>query len=84
MKRVLQRTCIGCLAKKPKQKLIRLVIKNRKVVVNSSGKTGGRGAYLCKQGRGIKQTCLKLAIKKNAFKKVFKEEINQTRLGQDG
>lgn len=77
MKRVPERTCIGCLAKKPKTKLIRLVVKRGKVVVDRTREAHGRGAYLCKRGRGISQSCLKQAIKKNAFKKTFREKINQ-------
>jgi len=77
MKRVPYRTCIGCLVKRPKSKLIRLVVKKGKIAVDAAGKTHGRGAYLCKRGRGISQTCLKLAKEKNAFKKTFKEKINQ-------
>lgn len=77
MKRVPERTCIGCLAKKPKSKLIRLVVKKRRMVVDQTEKTRGRGAYLCKRGQEISRACLKLAKKKNAFKKTFKEKVVQ-------
>jgi len=79
MKRVPQRTCIGCLIKKPKSKLIRLVVIEGQLVADSADKTHGRGAYLCKRGQGMSQICLKLAKEKNAFKKAFKEKISQTR-----
>lgn len=77
MKRIPKRTCIGCLSKRPKSKLVRLVVKKKKVVVDTAGKAHGRGAYLCKRGRGISQSCLKLAKEKNAFTKTFREKINQ-------
>lgn len=83
MKRVPQRTCIGCLARRPKNNLVRLVVKKRKVVVNSAGKTSGRGAYLCQKGHKVNKTCLELAIERNAFKKTFKEKIDPNHLKQN-
>lgn len=80
MKRVPKRTCVGCLTVKPKSKLMRLVVKKGEVVADSTGKARGRGAYLCRRGRGINKSCLKLAKEKDAFKKAFGKKINQTRL----
>jgi uncharacterized protein len=42
------RTCVACRTSRPKRELIRLVrTPGAAVVVDSSGKLNGRGAYLC-------------------------------------
>ncbi len=80
MKRVSQRTCLGCFKKQPKNKLRRLVVKNERLMVDLTGQAPGRGAYVCQKGRGINQACFKLAQEKNAFAKAFKKKIDFTRL----
>jgi predicted RNA-binding protein YlxR (DUF448 family) len=48
IKHIPQRTCVACRKVKAKRELIRLVyISDRGVEVDTSGKTPGRGAYLC-------------------------------------
>ena len=76
MKQGSKRTCIGCLSKQPKEKLVRLVLESGKVVMES-GITQGRGAYLCQNGQGISENCFNQAKKKNAFEKAFKAKISQ-------
>ena len=45
-----QRTCIACRKVKDKRDLIRVVrTPEGKVVLDPSGKTNGRGAYLCRE-----------------------------------
>ncbi len=45
-----QRTCIACREIKDKRELIRIVrTPERTVIVDSSGKANGRGAYVCRQ-----------------------------------
>ena len=59
MKRLPQRTCIGCNTKKDKKDLIRIVKnKNEEIKVDLTGKMDGRGTYICKQ-----EECLNKAIK---------------------
>jgi uncharacterized protein len=41
-----QRTCVGCRQVLPKKGLIRLVRTPEGVIIDPSGKTAGRGAYL--------------------------------------
>ena len=49
MKKIPLRTCIVSKEKLPKQELIRVVrTPNNEVIVDSSGKANGRGAYLKK------------------------------------
>ena len=48
MKKIPLRTCMGCNEKKPKKELIRIVKqKDGNVEVDQTGKTEGRGAYIC-------------------------------------
>ena len=65
-----QRTCIGCKTKKSKDELVRIIVDLKgNVVLDTEKSSKGRGAYLCKD----KSSCLEKAIKRNAFKYVFKK-----------
>lgn len=73
MKKAFQRTCIGCNEKRNKYNLIRIV-KNKKgeAVIDKTGKTDGRGAYICNNIE-----CLKKAEKINRLERVLKLKIDQ-------
>lgn len=59
VKKVPQRTCIGCKAVRPKKELIRIVrTPENEVLVDPTGKKSGRGAYSCPN-----LNCLELAFK---------------------
>lgn len=61
------RTCVGCKEVRPKEDLIRVVrTPQGEVLVDSSGKLAGRGAYLCP-----KSDCLKQALKKKAIQRTL-------------
>ena len=73
MKKVPQRTCMGCNAKKEKRELIRIVKdKENSVSVDLTGKKDGRGAYIC-----AKQECLDKAIKSNKLSRAFELVIDE-------
>lgn len=73
MKKVPERTCIGCGNTRPKNELIRIVRDNENnVFVDLTGKKNGRGAYICQS-----EDCLKKAIKSNRLAKMFEIDINQ-------
>lgn len=46
MRRIPQRTCVGCRLVLPKRQLIRLVRTPEGVMIDLTGKMAGRGAYL--------------------------------------
>jgi predicted RNA-binding protein YlxR (DUF448 family) len=46
VKHVPQRTCVGCRETLPKRSLIRLVRNSDGVMIDPTGKSPGRGAYL--------------------------------------
>ena len=73
MKKIPQRTCIGCNSKKDKKDLIR-VVKNKdgEISIDLTGKKDGRGIYLCKS-----EECLNKAIKNKRISRTFDMEIDQ-------
>ena len=59
MKKLPQRTCIGCNEKKDKKELIRIVVnKENEIKVDKTGKQDGRGTYICNN-----INCLEKAMK---------------------
>lgn len=74
MKRLPQRTCIGCNTKKDKKDLIRIVKnKNEQINIDITGKMDGRGIYICKN-----EECLNKAIKNKRISRTFEMEISNT------
>lgn len=72
MKKMPQRTCMGCNEKKDKKDLIRIVKNSsNEISVDTSGKQDGRGAYVCND---IK--CLERLIKSKRLEKVFEMKIS--------
>ncbi len=61
IKKVPERQCVGCRAKKPKSELIRIVrpSDSETAELDRTGKKAGRGAYICPSA-----DCLKKAKKK--------------------
>ena len=74
MKKIPQRTCIGCNSKKDKKDLIR-VVKNKdgKISMDLTGKKDGRGIYLCKS-----EECRNKAIKNKRISRTFEMEIEKS------
>ena len=74
MKKIPQRTCIGCNSKKDKKDLIR-VVKNKdgEISIDLTGKKDGRGNYLCKS-----EECLNKAIKNKRISRTFEMEIDES------
>ena len=73
MKKIPQRTCIGCKAKKDKKELIRIV-KNKEgeITIDRTGKMQGRGTYICDD-----ITCLERAIKTKSLERSFESPIDE-------
>ncbi len=72
MKKVPQRSCMGCNEKKDKKDLIRIV-KNKEGIINidKTGKLEGRGAYICDNIE-----CLEKVIKSKRLERVFETKID--------
>ena len=72
MKKIVQRTCIGCNLKKEKKELLRLVLnKNNEFFIDKTGKAEGRGIYICNS-----INCLDMAVKSKRLEKSFGIKIN--------
>ncbi len=73
MKKIPQRTCIGCREKKDKKDLIRIVRNKEGIItLDKTGKANGRGAYICNNIE-----CLEKAIKSKALERTFEMEISE-------
>ena len=64
VKKIPERMCVVCRQMKPKGELIRIVNSDGVVTVDKTGKSGGRGVYLCKC-----QDCIAKALKSKGFVK---------------
>ena len=73
MNKMPQRTCVGCMEKKDKKDLIRIV-KNKanEISIDKTGKKEGRGIYICDN---IK--CLEKAIKTKRIERTFETAISE-------
>ena len=72
LKKMPERTCIGCNEVKAKNDLIRIVkTKENEVFVDKTSKASGRGAYICNNVE-----CLEKAIKSKRLNKTFKMQID--------
>ena len=73
MKKIVERTCIGCNIKKDKKELIRIV-KNKEgiISIDKTGKLSGRGAYICGES-----ACLEKIIKTKRLNKEFETNISE-------
>ena len=73
MKKIPERTCIGCNQTKAKNELVRIVKdKENNVSIDLTGKKNGRGAYIC-----ASEECLNKVIKSNRLAKMFEMNINK-------
>lgn len=68
-----QRTCIACRAVNNKKQLLRFVLSpDNDVLLDYQQRLPGRGVYTCSQ-----EQCLKAALKKQAFRRGFRRDINE-------
>ncbi len=73
MKKIPERTCIGCNEIKPKNELLRIVKdKENNISIDLTGKKNGRGAYIC-----ANEQCLEKAMKSNRLSKTFEQNIDK-------
>lgn len=74
MKKIPQRTCMGCNEKKDKTDLIRVVkSSNGEINIDKSGKISGRGTYICDNIQ-----CLEKAVKTKRIERVLETKIENT------
>ncbi len=72
-KKVPQRTCMGCQAKKDKRELVRIVRSPEgEISVDITGKKPGRGAYICPD-----LECLNKVVKSKRLERSLETAISQ-------
>jgi len=72
VKRHPQRTCIACRKTKDKQTLVRIVrTPKQQIVVDPTGKTNGRGVYLCR-----KEQCWQKELHPNQLSKALRIPVS--------
>ena len=64
------RTCVGCRQRETRKSLIRLVLVDTKITIDSDKKLPGRGAWL-----HAKTDCLQLALNRKAFGRALKQQF---------
>lgn len=70
-KKIPERMCVVCRQKFPKTQLIRLVLIDHKITIDTSQKLSGRGVWIDKSPQ-----CLSNLQKKKVLNKIFKSEID--------
>ena len=72
MKKIPQRSCMGCNQKKDKKDLIRIVkSKDGTINIDKVGKLEGRGAYICDS-----VDCLEKVKKSKRLEKIFETKLD--------
>ncbi len=70
-RKIPMRKCTGCNELKPKKELIRVIVTPEdEVMLDTTGKKNGRGAYIC-----TKAECLREARKHKGLEKSLKKAI---------
>ena len=70
-KKIPMRMCVSCREMQPKKELVRVVrTPEDTVLLDTTGRANGRGAYLCK-----KSACLEKAIKSRALERALEISI---------
>lgn len=71
MRRLPQRSCIGCRTVRAKPELVRIVhTPDDRYVLDPAGKVPGRGAYVCPTAG-----CLETALKRKGFDRAFRGSV---------
>lgn len=73
IKKIPQRQCVGCHEMKNKKDLIRILkTESEGIIIDTTGKKNGRGAYICPNPE-----CLKKAEKSKGLERSFKMAVEQ-------
>ena len=82
VKKIPMRQCIGCGEMKPKKEMIRILkTAEEEIILDTTGRKNGRGAYLCanlkclqqaRKSKGLERS-LKMAIPEEVYDQLEKE-----------
>jgi len=71
MTKIPMRKCIGCQEMKSKKEMIRILkTESNDIVLDTTGKQNGRGAYLC-----FSKDCLEKAVKNKGLERSLKRAV---------
>ncbi|WP_442891457.1 RNase P modulator RnpM [Dendrosporobacter sp. 1207_IL3150] len=71
-KKIPQRMCVGCQEMKNKKELMRIVrTPEAEIVLDSTGKKAGRGAYVCRN-----EQCFAKAFKEKRLERALKHAVD--------
>ena len=70
-KKIPMRMCVVCKNEFSKKELIRLVKTETGIILDKTGKLGGRGTYICSN-----EECKNKLLNQKLLNKVFKQNIN--------
>lgn len=74
VKKVPMRKCIGCQEMKNKKEMMRVLkTSDNELIIDTTGKKNGRGAYLC-----FSKDCFEKAAKNKGLERSFKMNIPQS------
>jgi predicted RNA-binding protein YlxR (DUF448 family) len=70
-KKAPMRMCVACQTMRPKKELVRIVARTEgTVVLDTTGRLAGRGAYLCRS-----RACLAKAVKERRLERALKMAV---------
>ena len=69
-KKIPLRKCTGCGEMKDKRSMMRVLKNDEGILLDTTGKKNGRGAYLCKSA-----DCFRLAVKSKGLERSLKVQI---------
>ena len=70
-RKIPMRQCIGCGEMKPKKEMLRIIkTAEEEILLDTTGRKNGRGAYICPNSE-----CLKKAVKGKGLERSFKMAI---------
>lgn len=69
-KKIPMRKCIGCGEMREKKEMMRVLKCDEGIILDTTGKKNGRGAYLCK-----KPECFSMAVKNKGLERSLKVRI---------
>ncbi|MCM1182145.1 MAG: YlxR family protein [Roseburia sp.] len=74
-KKIPMRQCIGCSEMKPKKELLRILrTQEEEIILDTTGRKNGRGAYICPNAECLRQARRTKGIERS-FKMAVSEEI---------
>ena len=71
IKKIPQRKCVGCQEMKGKKEMLRILrTENGEIVLDTTGRKNGRGAYLC-----YSRECFEKAVKSRGLERALKVAV---------